>query len=76
MKQVLEHIVKSLVVNQDAVNIIEEVDNNVYHYTIKVDNNDFGRIIGHEGKIAKSIRNIMAAIATLQEVKVIIEIKW
>lgn len=75
MKNTLEYIVKALVVKKDAVNINEAVDGNFIRYTVSVDKDDFGKVIGKEGKIAKSIRSIMGAIATIKDVKVVIDIK-
>lgn len=76
MKDVLEYIVKELVSKKDKVSITEEKDGNFIRYTVVVDKDDFGKVIGHEGKIAKSIRSIMGAIATMREVKVVIDIRW
>lgn len=77
MKEVLEHIVSSLVVNKDKVNIEEDILNggNEIHYHVRVAEEDFGKVIGHEGKIAKSIRSIMGAIATTKNVKVVVDIR-
>lgn len=75
MKDILEYIIRELVVKKDAVNINEEKDGNFIRYTVQVDKDDFGKVIGHEGKIAKSIRSIMGAIATLKEVKVVVDIR-
>ncbi len=75
MKKVLEHIVKSLVINKDSVVINEEVNDRLVRYEVSVNKDDYGRIIGHEGKIAKSIRLIMGAIATIKDVKVIVDIR-
>ncbi len=75
MKEVLEYIVNALVTKKDKVNIKEEKDGNFIRYTVQVDKDDFGKVIGHEGKIAKSIRAIMGAIATVKEVKVVVDIR-
>ena len=76
MKDILEYIVKTLVRNKDKVSITEEKDGNFIRYIVEVDRDDFGKVIGHEGKIAKDIRTIMGAIATMKEVKVVIDIRW
>ena len=76
MKDVLEYIVKSLVKNKDKVSIKEEKEGNFIRYIIEVDRDDFGKVIGHEGKIAKDIRTIMGAIATVKDAKVAIDIRW
>ena len=75
MKDILEYIVKTLVRNKDKVSITEEKDGNFIRYIVEVDRDDFGKVIGHEGTIAKDIRTIMGAIATMKEVKVVIDIR-
>ena len=76
MKETLEYIVKALVSKKDKVAIKEDKDGNFVRYTVQVDKDDFGKVIGHEGKIAKSIRSIMGAIATIKDVKVVVDIRW
>lgn len=75
MKNILEYIVKSLVKDKDAVNIIEAKEGNFIRFTVQVGKDDFGKVIGHEGKMAKSIRAVMGAIATIQDVKVVVDIR-
>lgn len=75
MKDVLEYIIKNLVKNKDKVLIKEEKEGNFVKYIVEVDRDDFGKVIGHEGKIAKDIRTIMGAIATIKDVKVAIDIR-
>ena len=76
MKDILEYIVKNLVKNKDKVSIKEEKEGNFVKYIVEVDRDDFGKVIGHEGKIARNIRTIMGAIATIKDVKVAIDIRW
>lgn len=76
MKDILEYIVGQLVTKKESINIKEEVDGNFIRYVIQVDKEDFGKVIGHEGKIAKSIRAVMGAIATVKNVKVVVDIRW
>ena len=76
MKDILEYIIRQLVVNKDKISVNEEKDGNFIRYTVQVDKEDFGKVIGHEGKIAKSIRTIMGAIATIKDVKVVVDIRW
>ncbi len=75
MKDILEYIVKELVTHKDKIQINEEKDGNFIRYTVQVDKEDFGKVIGHEGKIAKSIRTIMGAIATMKDIKVVVDIR-
>ncbi len=59
MKDTLHFIVSSIVDNQDAVTIDEHDEEGVKVLTIHVDTSEMGKIIGKEGKVIRSIRNIM-----------------
>ena len=73
MKEILETIVKSLVDNQEAVEIKEvERDKNI-KYEVKVAEEDMGKIIGRQGKIAQSIRTIMKSVTNNKSKKVTVE---
>lgn len=73
MKEILETIVKNLVDNQEAVEIKEvEGDKNI-KFEVKVAEEDMGKIIGRQGKIAQSIRTIMKSVANNKSKKVTVE---
>ena len=60
-KDLVEYLIKSLVDNTEAVAITEaEVDGRLV-ITVKVDSADMGRVIGKDGRIIKSIREIVRA---------------
>jgi predicted RNA-binding protein YlqC (UPF0109 family) len=59
MKDTLQFIVSSIVDNPDAVSIDEQQVDGITNLTITVDPNDIGKVIGKEGKVIRSIRNIM-----------------
>ena len=59
MKDTLQYIVTSLVENTDAVLIDENEENGITTFTVHVHKDDMGKIIGKEGKVIRSIRNIM-----------------
>ena len=63
MKKVLELIIKNLVSNEEEVSINEVTDEKSVSYEVKVAKEDMGKIIGKQGKMAKSIRSIIKAIA-------------
>ena len=63
MKEVLETIIKSLVDNKSAVEIKEIEEDKKVTFEVKVDEKDFGKIIGKQGKIAQSIRTIMKSLS-------------
>ena len=59
MKDTLLFIVSAIVDNQDAVAIEENEEDGMLNFTITVAPEDMGKIIGKEGKVIRSIRNIM-----------------
>jgi hypothetical protein len=73
VKEILETIIKNLVDDQDAVSINEIVGERSIVFEVKVSENDMGRIIGKQGKVAQSIRNIMKAVASKEHKKVSVE---
>lgn len=76
MKDLLVSIAQGLVDDPSAVSVTEDAPNEdgivVYH--LHVSENDMGRVIGKQGRIAKAIRTVMRAAATRRESKVIVEI--
>lgn len=76
MKELLEVIAKGLVSDKDAVNVTVDEPNEegiiVYHLHVAQD--DMGRVIGKQGRIAKALRIVMRAGATRVNQKVAVEI--
>jgi len=73
MKEVLETIIEGLVDNKDAVQINEVDGEKTIVFEVKVDEKDFGKVIGRQGKIAQSIRTVMKAVANRKDKKVTVE---
>lgn len=73
MKEVLQTIIESLVENKTEVQIEEIQKQKETVYEVKVAKSDMGRVIGKEGRIAKSIRTLLKAVATREQKKVTIE---
>ena len=60
MEQLVKYIVSQLVNNQEQVEIASQEDEKgVTVITVKVDNDDMGRVIGKSGKVAQAIRSIV-----------------
>jgi len=59
MKDTLQFIVSAIVDNPDAVAIEEQEEDGFTNLIISVDPADMGKVIGKEGKVIRSIRNIM-----------------
>ena len=76
MKDLLISIAQGLVEEPDAVTVTvdEPDDEGVTVYHLHVSENDMGRVIGKQGRIAKAIRNVMRAAATRCDEKVAVEI--
>ena len=74
MKDVLELIIASLVDNKEEVSI-EEIANNEksVDFKVKVASSDMGKIIGKQGRVAKSIRTVMKSVAGKEGKKVNVE---
>lgn len=73
MKEILETIIKNLVENKDEVTINEIEGTQSVVFEVKVAENDMGKIIGRQGKIAKSIRTVMKAVAAKEHKKATVE---
>ena len=73
MKETLELIINSLVNDKEAVSINEIDGEKSVIFEVKVAENDMGKVIGKEGRIAKAIRTIMKALAAKENKKITIE---
>ena len=73
MKEILETIIASLVDNKDEIEINEVDGEKSVVFEVKVAENDMGKVIGRQGKIAKSIRTVMKAVAAKEHKKVTVE---
>lgn len=73
MKEILETIILNLVDNKEAVEIKELEGERSIVYEVKVAESDMGKIIGRQGRLAKSIRTVMKAVAGKEQKKVSVE---
>lgn len=76
MKDLLVSIAQGLVEDPKAVNVTVDAadDEGVVVYHLHVAENDMGRVIGKQGRIAKAIRTVMRAAATRSDEKIVVEI--
>ena len=75
MRDLVEFVVRSLVSDPDAVRVeeVEEDDGTVLE--VHVANDDLGRVIGSDGRVANAIRTLAKAAATAQDAgRVMVEI--
>ena len=73
MKEILEIMIKNLVEDEASVSIEEIAQDSEIKFEVRVNEKDMGRVIGKKGKIARSIRTVMKAIAAKENKKVNIE---
>ena len=74
MKQLLEYIISNIVNHPEDVVIGEEESNGLTTLTIKVNQEDMGRVIGKSGKVIKAIRQIGRIVAIKKGVRVNIDV--
>lgn len=74
MKQVLELIAKALVDHPEAVSVNEVAGDQSIVLELKVAEDDMGKVIGKQGRIAKAIRTVVKAAASRENKRVVVEI--
>ena len=76
MQELIMTIAKGLVEDPSAVSVTVDEPNEegiiVYHLHVAED--DMGRVIGKQGRIAKAIRTVVRSAAVRKEQKVMVEI--
>ena len=74
-KDLVEYLVKALVENTDKVIVTEKVEDSKRIITVKVETEDIGRVIGKDGRIIKSIREIIRAYSAKNNERVLVDIE-
>ena len=74
MKELVEVIAKSLVDYPDEVVVTETENEKSIVVELKVAPSDMGKVIGKQGRIAKSIRSVVKAASSKEDKKVVVEI--
>lgn len=74
MKEIVEVIAKSLVDHPESVRVEEREEGNEVFLDLHVEEDDMGKVIGRQGRIAKALRTVVKAAATRENKKVSVEI--
>jgi predicted RNA-binding protein YlqC (UPF0109 family) len=74
MRELVEFLVRALVADPDAVRVEELDSNGDTVYEVHVADDDLGRVIGRDGRVANAIRTIAKAAATREGGRVMVEI--
>lgn len=75
MKELVEHIAKSLVNNPEATKVSETKTDDGWNMLLHVAPEDMGKIIGKQGRIAKAMRTVLKAAAAKEGKKINLEIE-
>ena len=73
MKEILETLIKSLVEHTEEVTVTEKEEGKTTVFEVKVAEADMGKVIGRQGRVAKSIRTVMKSVAGKEHKKVVVE---
>lgn len=74
MKELLESIARNLVDNPDEVSVNEVEGEKSLILELRVADDDMGKVIGKQGRIAKAIRTVMKAAAIRNNKRIVVEI--
>lgn len=73
MDELLKFLVKSLVNNEECVEVEKQEDEKTLTYRVKVASDDIGKVIGKNGRTAMSIRNVMKSVGAKSHKKVFVK---
>lgn len=73
MEEFLKVIISNLVENRDQVEITKKEEEKQTIFEVRVAKEDMGKVIGRQGRLAKSIRTVMKSVAAKEHKKVLIE---
>jgi predicted RNA-binding protein YlqC (UPF0109 family) len=74
MKELVEYIAKALVDNPDDVKVTEIEGERTSVIELSVAKEDLGKVIGKQGRTARSIRTILSAASTKNNKRAVLEI--
>ena len=74
MKELVEIIAKALVEKPEEVSVNELIDGDAVILELKVAQEDMGKVIGKQGRIAKAIRTVVKAASLKSDKKVVVKI--
>ena len=75
MLELIKYVVLTFADKKDEVEFIENEEGDTVNVTVVLDPEDMGKVIGRQGKIAKSLRTIVKSAAAKNGKKYNIEIK-
>ena len=74
MREMIEYIARAIASNPDAVTVTEEDDGENLSLHLSVDDQDKGKVIGRNGRVAQSMRSLLRVAAVKADTRVSLEI--
>ncbi len=74
MKELIEYMARAIVDNPDDVEVTEEDGGDHIIYRLRVAEEDMGRVIGKQGRIANAMRALLKVAAIRRDERVVLEI--
>ncbi len=75
MKELVEYVARAIATYPDDVKVTEEVDEEGYVVLkLEVHEDDKGKVIGRQGRVAQAMRVLLRVAAVKQDVRVTLEI--
>ena len=74
MKELVEYIAKSIASHPEEVKVTQEEEDGRTILTLEVADEDKGKIIGRQGRVAQSIRTLLRVAAVKEGTRAILEI--
>ena len=74
MSEIVEYVAKALVDEPDEVKVVEQEGSDRLIIRLDVADNDMGRVIGRNGRIASAIRSLLKVAAIKEDARVGLEI--
>jgi predicted RNA-binding protein YlqC (UPF0109 family) len=76
MKEFIEYIAKNLVDNPEGVIVTESItEDKKILLSLKVQQDDIGKVIGKQGKTAQAMRTLLTAISAKEGKRAVLEIE-
>lgn len=74
MYDLVDFLARNLVLHPEAVEVKQKVTDQLTGFELRVHKDDLGRVIGKQGRTAKSLRTILNAAASRVQQKAVLEI--
>ncbi len=75
MEKLLRYVADSLVGQPDKIQVEKEEENGEDAYTLLLDQDDLGRLIGRHGKTAEALRTLLTAMGRRQDRRISLRIR-